>query len=79
MLSLKNWKHIQQTTTLNARIFIKDTENEIGFRNNIRKEWISDTAWKLNQARKGVQAALNSSKTRSNKIKHQNMYNRYNR
>ena len=79
MLSLMNWKRTQRTT-LNARDRkLKVYSSKLQKITLVSKTTTDTTMCRLIQDRKEAKATLNSNRTRSNKTKHQGMYNRLNR
>lgn len=74
-----NNNNIDRSWEETKQIFIQAADNHLGYKNNLRKEWISDETWKLILDRKEAKALINSSRTRSNKTIYQRMHNSLNR
>lgn len=61
------WKEIKEG-------YNETAENVLGFKNTNRKDWLSETTWKLIEERKQVHDRLISCRIRKKKAKYQELY-----
>jgi hypothetical protein len=68
----ESWKAIKN-------VYIETSEKILGFRENQRKEWISEETWKEIEIRKLAKENVNRSKRRQQKISAQTQYSEINK
>lgn len=65
---LSSWERVKS-------IFMDPAIDILGYKENLRKEWISDETWRIIEQRKLVKADLNRAKTRGAKLSLQTQHN----
>jgi hypothetical protein len=53
----RKWREIRD-------IFLETSEKMIGFKNKLRKDWMSEEIWEANEQKKNLKAKLNQCKTK---------------
>lgn len=77
--SLRNSNNRNRCWEETKKILTQAADNHLGYKNNSRKEWISDETWRLVLERKEAKSSINNSRTRSAKALCQQLHNSLNR